>query len=34
MFTPRQLRAMPYALRALELLPRPLAAAVKSRLYP
>jgi acetolactate synthase I/II/III large subunit len=34
MFTPRQLRAMPYALRALELLPRPLASAVKSRLYP
>jgi acetolactate synthase I/II/III large subunit len=34
MFTPRQLRAMPYALRALELLPRPLAKAVKSRLYP
>ena len=34
MFSPRQLRAMPYALRALELLPRPLASAVKSRLYP
>ena len=34
MFTPRQLRAMPYALRALEKLPRPMAAAVKRRLYP
>jgi acetolactate synthase-1/2/3 large subunit len=34
MFTPRQLRAMPYALRAMELLPRPLASAVKARLYP
>ena len=34
MFTPRQLRAMPYALRALEILPRPLAARVKARLYP
>ncbi len=34
MFNARQLRAMPYALRALELLPRPLAVAVKSRLYP
>ncbi len=34
MFSPGQLRAMPYALRALEMLPRPLAAAVKRRLYP
>jgi acetolactate synthase-1/2/3 large subunit len=33
-FSPRQLRAMPYALRALEALPRPVAAAVKRRLYP
>jgi acetolactate synthase-1/2/3 large subunit len=33
-FSPRQLRAMPYALRALELLPRPVAAAVKKRIYP
>jgi acetolactate synthase-1/2/3 large subunit len=33
-FSPRQLRAMPYALRALSALPRPLAAAVKRRLYP
>jgi acetolactate synthase-1/2/3 large subunit len=33
-FSPRQLKAMPYALRALELLPRPVAAAVKRRLYP
>ncbi len=33
MFTPRQLRAMPYALRALEKLPRPIATAVKDRLY-
>jgi acetolactate synthase-1/2/3 large subunit len=32
--TPRQLRAMPYVLRALKALPRPLAAAVKRRLYP
>jgi acetolactate synthase-1/2/3 large subunit len=31
-FSRRQLRAMPYAMRALELLPRPLAAAVKRRL--
>ena len=30
----RQLRAMPHALRALGVLPRPLAAAVKRRLYP
>ena len=34
MFTPFQLRAMPYALRALGRLPRPVAAAVKRRLYP
>jgi acetolactate synthase-1/2/3 large subunit len=34
MFTPFQLRAMPYALRALGMLPRPLASAVKRRLYP
>ena len=33
-FTARQLRAMPYALRAISSLPRPLAAAVKRRLYP
>ncbi len=33
-FSPRQLRAMPHALRALESLPRPLASAVKRRLYP
>jgi acetolactate synthase-1/2/3 large subunit len=32
--TPRQLRAMPYALRAIESLPRPLGAALKRRLYP
>jgi acetolactate synthase-1/2/3 large subunit len=32
--TPAQLRAMPHALRALEALPRPVAAAVKNRLYP
>jgi acetolactate synthase I/II/III large subunit len=34
MFTPRQLRAMPFVLRALGILPRPVAAAVKRRLYP
>jgi acetolactate synthase-1/2/3 large subunit len=34
MFTPLQLRAMPYALRALGKLPRPIAAAVKDRLLP
>jgi acetolactate synthase-1/2/3 large subunit len=34
MFTPLQLRAMPRALRALERLPRPLAAAIKRRVYP
>ena len=33
-FSPRQLRAMPYALRALTALPRPVASAVKRRLYP
>jgi acetolactate synthase-1/2/3 large subunit len=33
-FSPRQVRAMPYALRALESLPRPIGAAVKRRLYP
>jgi acetolactate synthase-1/2/3 large subunit len=32
--TPRQLRAMPYALRAIESLPRPIGAALKRRLYP
>jgi acetolactate synthase-1/2/3 large subunit len=30
----RQLRAMPYALRAIESLPRPIGAALKRRLYP
>jgi len=34
MFTPRQLRAMPLVLRALGILPRPVAAAIKRRLYP
>jgi acetolactate synthase-1/2/3 large subunit len=34
MFSARQLRAMPYALKALEKLPRPIAAAVKDRLVP
>ena len=34
MFTARQLRVMPHALRALTALPRPVAAAVKRRLYP
>ena len=33
-FTPGQLRAMRYALRAIEKLPRPLGSALKSRLYP
>jgi acetolactate synthase-1/2/3 large subunit len=32
--TPAQLRAMPFALRALGTLPGPVAAAVKNRLYP
>ena len=34
MFSPLQLRAMPHALRALGKLPRPMAAALKRRLYP
>jgi acetolactate synthase-1/2/3 large subunit len=34
MFSDRQLRAMPFALSALGKLPRPVAAAVKRRLYP
>jgi acetolactate synthase-1/2/3 large subunit len=34
MFSSFQLRAMPYALRALEKLPRPIATAVKDRLVP
>jgi acetolactate synthase-1/2/3 large subunit len=33
-FSARQLRAMPYALRALSFLPRPVAAAIKRRLSP
>jgi acetolactate synthase-1/2/3 large subunit len=33
-FSQRQLRAMPHAMRALEVLPRPIAQAVKRRLYP
>ena len=33
-FTPFQLKAMPHALKALGVLPRPVAAAVKRRLYP
>jgi len=33
-FTARQLRALPYAMKALSVLPRPLAAALKRRLYP
>jgi len=33
-FSPRELRVMPYALRALGALPRPLAQAVKRRVYP
>ena len=33
-FSPRQVRAMPYALRALGALPRPVASAVKRRLAP
>jgi acetolactate synthase-1/2/3 large subunit len=32
--SPRQLRAMPYALRAIESLPRPVGVALKRRLYP
>ncbi len=34
MFTSAQLRAMPFALRAIEKAPRPIAAALKRRLYP
>jgi len=33
-FSQRQLRAMPHAMRALEVLPRPIAQAVKRKLYP
>jgi acetolactate synthase-1/2/3 large subunit len=33
-FSGARLRAMPYALRALERLPRPLAKALKRRVYP
>jgi acetolactate synthase-1/2/3 large subunit len=33
-FGPRRLRAMPYALRTLSVLPRPLATAIKRRVYP
>jgi acetolactate synthase-1/2/3 large subunit len=33
-FSARQLRAMPHAMRALEVLPRPIAQAVQRRLYP
>jgi acetolactate synthase-1/2/3 large subunit len=33
-FTPLQMRAMPYALRALGALPGPIARAVKRRVYP
>ncbi len=33
-YSPRQVRALPYALRALEILPRPVAAAIKRRVYP
>jgi acetolactate synthase-1/2/3 large subunit len=33
-FSPRQVRAMPFALRALEAMPRPIGAALKRRLYP
>ena len=33
-FSARQLRAMPFALRALGVLPRPMAEAVKRRLNP
>jgi acetolactate synthase I/II/III large subunit len=34
MFTPFQLKAMPYALKALAVLPRPVSSAVKRRLAP
>jgi acetolactate synthase-1/2/3 large subunit len=33
-YTGLRLRAMPHALRALEVLPRPVARAVKRRIYP
>jgi acetolactate synthase-1/2/3 large subunit len=33
-YSRRQLKAMPYAMRAIGSLPRPIAAAVKRRLYP
>jgi acetolactate synthase-1/2/3 large subunit len=33
-YSPRQVRALPYALRALGVLPRPVAAAIKRRVYP
>jgi acetolactate synthase-1/2/3 large subunit len=33
-FTPAQLKVMPHALRALGVLPRPVAAAIKRRMYP
>jgi acetolactate synthase-1/2/3 large subunit len=33
-FSPAQLRVMPYALKALGMLPRPVASAIKRRLYP
>jgi acetolactate synthase-1/2/3 large subunit len=33
-YSGRRLRAMPYGLRALEKMPRPLARAVKRRMYP
>jgi acetolactate synthase-1/2/3 large subunit len=33
-FTPRQVKAMPYALRALSALPQPMAAGIKRRLFP
>jgi acetolactate synthase-1/2/3 large subunit len=33
-FSPTQLRVMPYALKGLGMLPRPIASAIKRRLYP
>jgi len=33
-FSPAQLRVMPYALKGLGMLPRPIASAIKRRLYP
>ena len=33
-FSPRQVKAMPYALRALSALPQPMAAGIKRRLFP